>query len=150
MQACLRRGADLVGLVRLHNEGVAGGAPLFHAAHHHHKAVCGWLRANVNAGVLPSQEVLDECCLSCKYSLRIISSWRISYRRRACLRGSSPIRHAAMSRLTPDCWLRAVALGYGYLRRHKQMVRIIHTTDKHGTRALPVEYCPSSSTEGLA
>ena len=130
--ACFQCRADLVGLVRLHDEGVARGAPLFHASHDHHKAVCGWLRADVNAGVLPSQEVLDEGCLSCKHSLSITGSWRISYRRHERPRCSSPIRHAAMSRLGTVCWLRAVALGDGYLSYHMQVVQLTQTTDEHG------------------
>lgn len=64
-QSCHSQKRHLVRLVWLHDEGVARSAPLFHAAHDHHKAICGGLRANVDARILSSQQVLDESCLSC-------------------------------------------------------------------------------------
>lgn len=58
-------GRHLVGLIGLHDERVTRGAPLLQAMHDHHKAVCGGLRANVDAGILPAQQMLDEGSLPC-------------------------------------------------------------------------------------
>ena len=57
--------AHLVGLVRLHNEGVARRAALFQAVIHNHKSVCGGLRPDVDAWILSTQQVLDEGGLAC-------------------------------------------------------------------------------------
>ncbi len=58
----------LVGLVWLHDESVAWRAPLFKAMHDHHKSVRSGLRPDVDARVLPPQQVLDERRLACTQS----------------------------------------------------------------------------------
>ena len=50
----------LVGLVGLHDERVAGRAPLLQAVRDHHEAVRGRLRPDVDARVLAPQQVLYE------------------------------------------------------------------------------------------
>ena len=60
--------ADLVGLVRLDDEGVARGAALFQAALNHHKPVSGRLRPNVDSRIVSFEQVLDEGRLSCMHA----------------------------------------------------------------------------------